>query len=33
VNLTEEWTRDEATGVWTVKLDIEKLRDTLAGVP
>jgi len=33
VNLTEEWTRDEATGVWTVKLDIEKLRDTMIGVP
>ena len=33
VSLTEEWTRDEATGVWAVKLDIEKLRDTLVGVP
>jgi hypothetical protein len=33
VILTEEWMRDEATGVWTVKLDIEKLRDTLAAVP
>jgi len=33
VELTEEWTRDEATGVWTVKLDIQKLHDTLIGVP
>ena len=33
VNLTEEWTRDEATGVWTVKVDIKKLRDTLSGAP
>jgi hypothetical protein len=31
VDLTEEWTRDEATGLWTVKLDIEKLRDTMIG--
>jgi hypothetical protein len=33
VALTEEWTRDEETGVWTVKLDIEKLRNTMVGVP
>ena len=33
VDLTEEWTRDEATGVWTVKLDIQKLRDTMIGAP
>lgn len=33
VDLTEEWTRDEETGVWTVKLDIEKLRNTMIGVP
>lgn len=33
VDLTEEWTRDESTGVWTVKLDIKKLRDTMIGVP
>jgi hypothetical protein len=33
VDLTEEWTRDEATGVWTVKVDIKKLRDTMIGVP
>jgi hypothetical protein len=33
VSLTEEWTRDEATGVWTVKLDIKKLRDTMIGTP
>jgi hypothetical protein len=33
VDLTEEWTRDEATGAWTVKLDIKKLRDTMIGVP
>lgn len=33
VNLTEEWTRDEETGVWTVKVDIQKLRDTMIGVP
>ena len=34
VRLVEEWTRDEATGAWTVKLDIEKLRDTLVrGAP
>lgn len=33
VNLTEEWTRDEETGAWTVKLDIKKLRDTMIGVP
>jgi hypothetical protein len=33
VNLTEEWTRDETTGVWTVKLDIAKLRDTMYGAP
>ena len=33
VALTEEWTRDEATGVWTVKLDIAKLRDTMYGAP
>jgi hypothetical protein len=33
VSLTEEWTRDEDTGVWTVKLDIEKLRDTMIGTP
>ena len=29
VNLVEEWTRDEETGVWTVKLDMEKLRNGL----
>lgn len=29
VHLVEEWTRDEQTGIWTVKLDIEKLRDGL----
>ena len=29
VSLVEEWTRDEETGVWTVKLDIEKLRNSL----
>ena len=33
VDLTEEWKRDEATGLWTVKLDIRKLHDTLSGVP
>ena len=33
VSLTEEWTRDEATGAWSVKLDIEKMRDTLIGTP
>ena len=33
VDLTEEWNRDESTGVWTVKLDIKKLRDTLIGAP
>ena len=33
VDLTQEWTRSEATGVWTVKVDIKKLRDTLIGVP
>ena len=33
VDLTEEWTRDESTGVWTVKLDIKKLRDTMIGAP
>jgi hypothetical protein len=33
VDLTEEWTRDESTGVWTVKLDIEKLRQMLGGAP
>ena len=33
VDLTEEWTRDDATGVWTVKVDIRKLHDTLSGVP
>ncbi len=33
VALTEEWTRDEATGVWTVKLDIAKLRNTMYGAP
>ncbi len=33
VDLTEEWTRDESTGVWTVKLDIKKLRDTMIGTP
>jgi hypothetical protein len=33
VNLTEEWQRDEATGLWTVKVDIRKLHDTLSGVP
>ena len=33
VELTEEWTRDESTGVWTVKLDVEKLRDTMIGAP
>jgi hypothetical protein len=33
VDLTEEWTRDESTGVWTVKLDIKKLRDSMIGAP
>jgi hypothetical protein len=33
VDLTQEWTRSEATGIWTVKVDIKKLRDTLIGVP
>jgi hypothetical protein len=34
VNLVEEWTRDEETGVWTVKLDIEKLHNSLVrGTP
>ena len=33
VDLTEEWTRDDATGLWTVKVDIRKLHDTLSGVP
>jgi hypothetical protein len=33
VALTEEWTRDETTGVWTVKVDIKKLHDTIIGVP
>jgi hypothetical protein len=33
VDLTEEWTRDETTGAWTVKLDIAKLRDTMYGAP
>ena len=33
VALTEEWSRDEATGVWTVKLDIAKLRNTMYGAP
>ncbi len=33
VDLTEEWTRDEKTGVWTVKLDIAKLRNTMYGAP
>jgi hypothetical protein len=33
VALTEEWTRDEETGVWTVKLDIAKLRETMYGAP
>ena len=33
VALTEEWNRDEATGLWTVKVDIRKLHDTLSGVP
>jgi hypothetical protein len=33
VDLTEEWTRDDATGAWTVKVDIQKLHDTLTGVP
>jgi hypothetical protein len=33
VDLTEEWTRNEATGLWTVKVDIRKLHDTLSGVP
>jgi hypothetical protein len=33
VELTEEWTRDETTGVWTVKLDVEKLRNTMYGAP
>lgn len=33
VDLTEEWTRDEKTGVWTVKLDIAKLRNTYFGTP
>lgn len=33
VSLTEEWTRDGATGIWTVKLDIEKLRNTMIGAP
>jgi hypothetical protein len=33
VDLTQEWTRDEETGVWTVTLDIEKLRNTMIGVP
>ena len=32
VKLTEEWTRDEASGVWTVKVDIRKLRDAISGV-
>jgi hypothetical protein len=33
VDLTQEWTRDEASGVWTVKVDIEKLRNNLIGTP
>lgn len=33
VALTEQWNRDEATGLWTVKVDIRKLHDTLSGVP
>ncbi len=33
VDLTEEWPRDEATGAWTVEVDIKKLRDTMIGVP
>lgn len=33
VALTERWTRDEATGIWTVKLDIAKLRNTMYGAP
>jgi hypothetical protein len=33
VDLTEEWTRNEATGIWTVKVDIRKLRETLIGAP
>jgi hypothetical protein len=33
VDLTEEWTRDEVTGVWTVKVDIRKLRDTWTAAP
>jgi hypothetical protein len=33
VDLTEEWTRDEETGVWTVKVDIKKLRETMMVVP
>ncbi len=33
VALTEQWNRDEVTGLWTVKVDIRKLHDTLSGVP
>ena len=34
VSLVEQWTRDEETGAWTVRLDIEKLRESLiTGAP
>ena len=33
VDLPEEWTRNTATGSWTVKVDIEKLRDAMLGAP
>jgi len=33
VILTEEWTRDASTDLWTVKVDIKTLHDTLIGVP
>jgi hypothetical protein len=33
VDLTEEWTRNEGTGIWTVKIDIKKLHDTMIGLP
>jgi len=32
VNLVEQWTRDEETGAWTVKLDIEILVGTVGAV-
>jgi len=33
VDLTQEWTRDEASGAWTVKVEIDKLRNTMIGTP